>query len=88
MMLPMDKNMHLTGGKYLEKDKPELSATGTDHALKYARGNTPTTSMSSARDMDLAHIYRQAATPNAPHCSERVLKGIIAQLTCSAGAET
>ena len=88
MMLPMDKNVNLMGGEYLEKDKPELSATGTDHALKYARGNTPTTSMSSARDMDLAHIYRQAANPNAPHCSERVLKGIIAQLTCSAGAET
>ena len=80
--------MMLMGGKYLEKDKPEISATGTDHALKYARGNTPTTSMSSTRDMDLAHIYRQAATPNAPHCSERVLKGIIVQLTCSAGTET
>ena len=85
-MLPMDKNVHLMGGEYLEKDKPELSASGTDHGLKYVRGNTPTTHISGARDMNLAHIYRQAAIPNAPHCSMRVLKGTIAQLTCSAGA--
>ena len=83
----MDRNVHLMGGEYLEKYKPELSASGTDHALKYARGNTPTILMSGARDMNLAHIYRQAAIPNAPHCSVRVLKGIIAQLTCSAGAD-
>ena len=87
MKLPLDKNVHLMGGEYLEKYEPELSASGMNHALKYARGNTPTSSMSNARDMNLAHIYRQAATPSAPHCSERVLKGIIAQLTCSAGAD-
>ena len=61
--LPLDKNVHLMGGEYLEKYEPELSASGMNRAPKYARGNTPTTSMSSARDMDLAHIYRQAATP-------------------------
>ena len=63
MMLPMDKNVHLMGGEYLEKDKPELSATGTDHVLKYARGNTPITIMPSANGMNLAHTYRQAAFP-------------------------
>ena len=62
-MLPMDKNMHLLGGEYLQMDEPELSATGIDHALKHARGNTPTTNMSSAKGMNLAHTYRQAAIP-------------------------
>ena len=75
------------GCKYPEKYEPELSASGMNRALKYARGITPTTNMSGARDMNLAHSNRQEATPNAPHCSMRVLKGTIAQLTCSAGAD-
>ena len=75
------------GGKYLEKYEPELSASRMDRTPKYARGITPTTNMSSARDMNLAHSYRQEATPNAPHSSMRVLKGTIAQLTCSAGVD-
>ena len=86
-MLPMDKNVHLMGGEYLEKYKPELSASGMNRAPKYARGNTPTTNMSGARDMHLAHTKRQEAIPNAPHCSMKVLEGTMAQLTCSAGAD-
>ena len=85
--LPLDKNVHWMGGEYPEKYEPELSASGMNRALKYARGITPTTNMSGARDMNLAHSNRQEATPNAPHCSMRVLKGTIAQLTCSAGAD-
>ena len=88
MMLSMDKNVHLMGSEYLEKYKPELSASGMNHAPKYVRGNTPTIIMSGARDMHLAHIYSQEAIPNAPHCSMRVLEGTIAQLTCSAGADS
>ena len=86
-MLPIDKNVHLMGGEYLEKYKPELSASRMNRALKYARGITPTTNMPGARDMNLTQSNRQEATPNAPHCSMRLLKGTIAQLTCSASAD-
>ena len=40
-MLSMDKDLHLLGGEYLELDEPVLSAIGINHALKYAKINTP-----------------------------------------------
>ena len=49
VMLLLDKNVHPLGGEYLDMDKPELSAIGTDYALKYARHSTPTITMSIAK---------------------------------------
>ena len=62
-MLLMDKYVHPLGDEYPELDKPVLSANGTDHALKYARSNTPITIMPGTNGIKLAHIHRQAAFP-------------------------
>ena len=49
VMLLLDKNVYHLGSKYLDMDEPELSAIGTDYALKYVRHSTPTITMSSAK---------------------------------------